>query len=56
MIKVVCPYCGGENSFEILALLGGRKYELQCLSCGKKFNLVGNEDEMNSERHRRIQD
>ncbi len=43
MIRAMCPNCGKEDAVEVINVLPGRRYELQCNLCGEEFIVPANE-------------
>jgi len=43
MIRAMCPNCRKEDAVEVINVLPGRRYELQCNLCGKEFIVPANE-------------
>ncbi len=43
MFRVICPNCRKEDIAEVINVIPGRKYELQCRRCGNEFIMAANE-------------
>jgi uncharacterized Zn finger protein len=45
VLKLQCPECGKEEQWDLVEVLPGRKYRMQCKGCGCTYILTTSVDE-----------